>query len=335
MIQQNYIKDIIRFGLENNQNDLRSKMTEYIQYNKDNKKIKFGLELQEILKSSSIKYNKPTIHFGSQTDKEIDNLIIQYNPSEYTMDNLVLSKFASEQLDNFVREHKEKELLTRFNLPLSNKLLLNGPSGCGKTMTAYVVAGELKKKLIIVNLGSIVSSKLGETSKNLSNVFRMASQQESIIFIDEFDSLGKVRNYDQDHGEMKRIVNSIIQLFDYLPQSSIIIAATNQKKMIDDALLRRFDTSITLELPEQNEMERFIDIILKDKGIGIDDQMPRAKLLETANGLPYASIQQTLINSIKRSILASMREQSIKPKVNTLLWHNLLKSEKIALNKES
>ncbi|WP_400260912.1 AAA family ATPase [Sphingobacterium sp. SG20118] len=104
------------------------------------------------------------------------------------------------------------------------------------------------KMIIVVHLSAIVSSKLGETSKNLAKIFRKAAQEDCIIFIDEFDSLGKVRDYSQDHGEMKRVVKTILQLFDYLPQSSMVIAATNQKEMLDEALLRRFDLFLLLNL---------------------------------------------------------------------------------------
>ena len=125
-----------------------------------------------------------------------------------------------------------------------------------------MLAGELQKMMYVINLGAIVSSKLGETSKNLAKVFRQAKIENSIIFIDEFDSLGKIRDYDQDHGEMKRIVNTILQLFDYLHQNSVIIAATNQIEMIDNALLRRFDIKIKMELPNKKQIKELIDLIL-------------------------------------------------------------------------
>lgn len=151
------------------------------------------------------------------------------------------------------KTYKNDTLLRRYNLPIANKLLMHGPSGCGKTLASYVIAGELNKMMVVVNLGAIVSSKLGETSKNLAKIFRRAAAEDCIIFIDEFDSLGKVRDYSQDHGEMKRVVNTILQPIDYLPQNSIVIAATNQKDMLDDALLRRFDFSIEFGLPNEKK----------------------------------------------------------------------------------
>lgn len=64
--------------------------------------------------------------------------------------------------------------------------------------------------------------------QNLTQIFKTAVQEKAIVLLDEFDSLGKIRDYDQDHGEMKRVVNTILQLFDFVSQDTIIIAATNQ-----------------------------------------------------------------------------------------------------------
>ena len=71
------------------------------------------------------------------------------------------------------------DILNKFDLPVSNKVLLYGPSGCGKTLASYVLAGELQKMMLVVNLGAIVSSKLGETSKNLS---KLLHQMKDVLY---------------------------------------------------------------------------------------------------------------------------------------------------------
>ena len=106
-----------------------------------------------------------------------------------------------------------------------------------KDIKCLCIGWRIERPLIIVNLGTIISSRLGETSKNLTQIFKTAVQEKAIVLLDEFDSLGKIRDYDQDHGEMKRVVNTILQLFDFVSQDTIIIAATNQLQMIDEALL--------------------------------------------------------------------------------------------------
>ncbi|APU97880.1 AAA family ATPase [Sphingobacterium sp. B29] len=337
MSQQDYIKDIARFGLENDQDKLLSTLNEFIEHNKNTKKVNFALQLQSLLKDSLRKQNNHLMKVGSPThyqtvqDRETDELILEKLTSDYTLNNLVLTEDAADKLNNFLEEHRQSELLSKYNLPVSNKLLFYGPSGCGKTLASYVIAGELNKLMIVVNLGAIVSSKLGETSKNLAKIFRKAAQEDCIIFIDEFDSLGKVRDYSQDHGEMKRVVNTILQLFDYLPQSSMVIAATNQKDMLDEALLRRFDLSISLELPEKEQIEKMINLVLKEDQFIFDKEVSKTALIESAKGLSYYSIQKTLINAIKRSLFAIKSVKNIKPKIDTQIWKDLLEQEKNAL----
>jgi SpoVK/Ycf46/Vps4 family AAA+-type ATPase len=217
--------------------------------------------------------------------------------------------------------------------PVSNKLLLYGPSGCGKTLASYVIAGELDKMMVVINLGAIVSSKLGETSKNLSKIFKKAATEDCIIFLDEFDSLGKIRDYSQDHGEMKRVVNTILQLFDYLPQNSIVIAATNQKDMLDDALLRRFDNIIGFELPNEADIKNLIELTLKNGNFKFDNKSAANRIIKQSIGLSYYSIQKTLITAIKRTLFASAEPKKIlSAQINTSIWKQLVETEKHSLN---
>src|SRR5690606_23452736 len=109
-------------------------------------------------------------------DRETDELILEKLTSDYSLDNLVCIPSAKDKLVNFLEEHRNSDLLSKYQLPISNKLLLYGPSGCGKTLASYVIAGELQKMMIVVNLGAIVWSKQGETSKNLAKILRKAAQ---------------------------------------------------------------------------------------------------------------------------------------------------------------
>lgn len=339
MSQFDFIKNIAKFGLENDQERLLSVLNELIDYSKRTKKINFALQLQSILKEGLRQQkSSPLTKVGSETyynridSKEFDDLILEKLTSEYTLDNLVADFNVKSELSLFIKEHRSSEVLKKFDLPVSNKILLHGPSGCGKTLASYAIAGELEKLMIVVNLGAIVSSKLGETSKNLAKIFRKAIAENCIIFIDEFDSLGKVRDYSQDHGEMKRVVNTILQLFDYLPQDCIIIAATNQKDMLDDALLRRFDVSLKLDLPNEEQIEDLIRLTLKNGHFQMPGKAAIKSILKEALGLSYFSIQKTLITTLKRSIFESVDKHKVTtPAVDMVLWKKLIASEKIAL----
>ena len=199
-------------------------------------------------------------------------------------------------------------------------------------MASYVLVGELEKMMVVVNLGAIVSSKLGETSKNLAKIFRRAASEDCIIFIDEFDSLGKVRDYGQDHGEMKRVVNTILQLFEYLPQNSIVIAATNQKEMLDDALLRRFDFSIEFGLPTEKQIVDLVLLTLKKGNYSFDNATKAKQVMKKAVGLSYFSIQKTLITALKRSLFKTDQPgKMISLKISDMVWEELMKQEIVAI----
>ena len=185
--------------------------------------------------------------------------------------------------------------------------------------------------IYVVNLGAIVSSKLGETSKNIAKLFRKAAVDDCIIFLDEFDSLGKIRDYQQDHGEMKRIVNTILQLFDYLPQSSLVIAATNQLNMIDNALLRRFDVNLKFELPNETQIKQLLKLTLKQGDFIFDKPKSISNILKCAKGLSYYSIQKSLIKAIKRSIFEDIDNNGYSKgtvKISTKIFRELIKLEK-------
>lgn len=338
MQQIEYIKEIARYGLENDQEKLLVTLNELIEHSKQTKKVNFALQLQSILKDAIRQQQTNGIaklgsakHVLREEDREVSEFILEKLTSDYRFPNLVCSEAVRSDLAYFVEEHHSIEMLRRYDLPVSNKVLFYGPSGCGKTLAAYVLAGELQKMMIVINLGAIVSSKLGETSKNLAKIFRRAASEDCIIFMDEFDTLGKIRDYSQDHGEMKRVVNTILQLFDYLPQSSIIIAATNQKDMIDDALLRRFDLSVKLELPDEAHIKELINKTLASSPFTFDNKKKSQQVIKESVGLSYYTIQKALLTAIKRSLFSQHTEQRESQKIQTSVWADLIEQERKTL----
>lgn len=338
MAQIDYISDIAKYGLDNDKENLLKSLDGLIAHYKNTRKINLALRLQSVVKDSNRQEGRltrfGTNHFINQrNEQELNDLVIDKFTSDYRLSDLIVNEHLREELVLFIRENKAIDLLQKHNLPVSNKLLLHGPSGCGKTLASYVIAGELEKPMYVVNLGAIVSSKLGETSKNLTKLFKKAGQEEAIIFIDEFDSLGKIRDYSQDHGEMKRVVNTILQLFDYLPQSSIVIAATNQEAMLDDALKRRFDVNLGFNMPDAEQIEELILLTLSKGKFNIPSHYQLQEIIEMSKGLSFYSIQKTLINAIKRSLFESMDSKQISYDINLNEWKKLIDLEKKALNK--
>lgn len=183
--------------------------------------------------------------------------------SEVDIKDVVFNDAVAVQIEQFLKEYRFRDILDTYDLPVNNKMLLYGKTGCGKTMTAKAIAKVLDRKLIVVNLAAIVSSKLGETAKNVAALFKEVSYHDAVLFFDEFDTLGQVRDHDnRDSSEMKRVVNAILQLVDNFPSNSVLIAATNQINMIDEALIRRFQLRLEFHSPVQQVLDTYYDKLL-------------------------------------------------------------------------
>ncbi|MFY7844717.1 AAA family ATPase [Chryseobacterium gambrini] len=190
------------------------------------------------------------------------NLIIQ-DKEEVSLNDVFLDPQNKEQLVQLIKENTFSKELLEYGLPVNNKILLQGNSGCGKTMTAKAIANALGKSIIILNLSNIVSSRIGETSQNIKMIFDKAARERSVLFLDELDQIGKARGSDdKDVGEMRRLVNTLIQLIDYFPENALLLCATNHPEIIDTALLRRFQLKIDYALPSKQILDDFYDDLL-------------------------------------------------------------------------
>jgi len=190
------------------------------------------------------------------------NLIIQ-DKEEVTLDDVFLDPQNKEQIVQLIKENTYSKELQEYGLPVNNKVLLEGSSGCGKTMTAKAIANALGKSIIILNLSNIVSSRIGETSQNIKMIFDKAGRERSVLFLDELDQIGKARGSDdKDVGEMRRLVNTLIQLIDYYPENALLLCATNHPEIIDTALIRRFQLKINYEMPSNDFLDEFYNSLL-------------------------------------------------------------------------
>ncbi len=179
------------------------------------------------------------------------------------LEDVFLRKENYQSIEQLIKEHKYVNELTHYGLPVNNKILLEGNSGCGKTMTAKAIANKLGKKILVLNLSNVICSRIGETSQNIKQVFDKAAKEQSVLFLDEFDQIGKARgSEDKDVGEMRRLVNTIIQLIDYFPPNALLICATNHPEIIDVALLRRFQLRIQFEMPSDVVLDKYYDKLL-------------------------------------------------------------------------
>lgn len=190
------------------------------------------------------------------------DLIIN-DKEQVALNDVHLDEGNRQKFVQLIKEHGYIEELSQYGLPVNNKLLLHGSSGCGKTMTAKAIANALGKNILILNLSNVVCSRIGETSQNIKQVFDKAGRERAVLFLDEFDQIGKARgNDDKDVGEMRRLVNTLIQLIDYYPEKALLLCATNHPEIIDKALLRRFQLHINFEVPKRETLDVYYDKLL-------------------------------------------------------------------------
>ncbi len=233
---------------------------------------------------------------------ELYNLIIN-DKEKVSLEDVFLNDFNKKSILQLIKEYKYVEELTKYGLPVNNKILLQGNSGCGKTTTAKAIANALDKPIVILNLSNVVCSRIGETSQNLKQIFDKAAREKAVLFLDEFDQIGKARgNDDKDVGEMRRLVNTIIQLIDYFPKKALLICATNHPELIDIALMRRFQLRINFELPSSKVLDTYYDKILTDFPTETQN-------IERKYGISFAEAKDYAFTIVKTTLIEKFEKE--------------------------
>jgi AAA+ superfamily predicted ATPase len=218
------------------------------------------------------------------------------------LDDLVLADSASSALQQLLAEVRNWQALDAAGLARRNRLLLSGPPGCGKTTAVSALAYELGRPLVTASVEGLMSSYLGETATNLSNLFTFASTGPYVLFLDEFDSLGKMREDVSDHGELRRVVNAVLQQIDAYTGPSLIVAATNHSQILDAALWRRFDAVVELGLPSSDQIDELVRRLLPSESYAAARQV-----LGELDGLPHAAAEYFASAARRHALMADRR----------------------------
>ncbi|TCS97020.1 AAA family ATPase [Hazenella coriacea] len=215
--------------------------------------------------------------------------------------DVILSKNNVEKLESFILSYKNADKLNEMGIGVSNTLLLYGPPGCGKTKSAYLIAKELNLPLVVARLDSIISSYLGTTAKNIRTLFEFAQKTPCVLFLDEFDAIAKARDDGNELGELKRVVNSLLQNVDSMSKDSLLLAATNHENLLDSAVWRRFDYKLKIDLPDQESILKMIELFIKSGSQFT--KRDKNELSIAFLGLSGSEIEEIIIKAIRNSII--------------------------------
>jgi SpoVK/Ycf46/Vps4 family AAA+-type ATPase len=231
---------------------------------------------------------------------ELANILTVSYP-QVRLSHMVLDAKFSKQIHRVIREQKHAGRILEHGLNPRRKLLLVGPPGTGKTLTAAVLASELGLPLLQVRLDGLITKFMGETAAKLRQVFEATSQTRGVFFFDEFDAIGSHRGLANDVGEIRRVLNSFLQMLEQDRSHSLILAATNHPELLDQALFRRFDDVLHYELPTGAQ----IVALLKSRLLQFSPQrgIRWHRLAEAAAGLSHAEIGRVADDVVKDSLI--------------------------------
>ncbi|MCA9885249.1 MAG: ATP-binding protein [Anaerolineae bacterium] len=259
-------------------------------------------DLKFILENGARKSNSTTSIYDFEKlpkDHERGFDLVEVRFVDRLMSEVVLTEKLGQQVKEIITEYFASDVLRSYGLRPKQKLLFTGPPGCGKTITTEILASELGLPILYTRFDSIISSYLGETASNLRKIFEYASKGTWLIFFDEFDAIGKSRNDPTEHGELKRVVNSFLQLLDNFHTESIIVAATNHESLLDKALWRRFDDILFFDKPSEAQIVHLIKIKLRNYPNKVNPTELASKML----GFSHADVERVCIEAIKSSII--------------------------------
>lgn len=291
-----HLRDLISAYGERDDLKFRRAAQAIIQEEEGKRHTVLARELRSILTANStLAVNEQPALPALPVDRD-SSLPLAYasHPDTYLSD-LVLADAPAASLAGLLNEVRQWPALDAAGIPRRNRLLLSGPPGCGKTTAVSALAGELGRPLVTARVEGLISSYLGETAANLNSLFEFAGSGPYVLFLDEFDSLGKTREDSSDHGELRRVVNAVLQQIDRYTGPSLIVAATNHSNILDSALWRRFDAVVELPLPDRAQiitlLARLLPKLSREQAKGMASELM---------GLPHAGVE-FFANAVRRA----------------------------------
>ena len=254
--------------------------------------------------------------------KKFSEFILAKKPERSFKDIGGLEKVKESICLKIIEPLKRPEVFRHFGKKMGGGILMYGPPGCGKSLIAEATAGECNATFFNIKASDLKSKFVGETEKNVARLFKEArEQQPSIIFFDEFESVGAERSSASPYD--KSMVSQLLAESDGLGnknQQILLIAATNEPWSVDIALRRegRFGSGIFVPPPDLKARIAILKILLKGKPLGVNiDAESLALLTEGYSGadleeLCNSAAEEAIKDCLKKNKLRDLEVEDFK-----------------------
>ncbi len=241
-----------------------------------------------------------TINATVPVDKESSTPLAEIIfPTQLPKDRPYFNDNVAAAIESILNEWTNFEKLQEINAHPSRTCLIYGLPGTGKTHLALWIARKINLPVVLARLDGLMSSYLGTTSKNIGNLFAFAAKYKCILLLDEFDAIAKLRNDPQEVGEIKRVVNTLLQNLDTRKQFGFTIGVTNHETLLDPAIWRRFEVQIEIPKPGPAVMSAIIKKFLLPLELDEAEVNFLTWAIEDASGAEA----EALVNWLKKSSL--------------------------------
>lgn len=308
MARSDLLVALVQAGASGDQQKLQATVEEMVAEEKSRHHNVLAERLMRALQD----YSEPHRRFGDRRSELVESsssvrrFIKEIQP-RIGLDDLLLSESCRNACQRLITEQLRADVLRSHSLEPQHRVLLVGPPGNGKTSLAEAIAEALSVPLFVIRYDAVVGHYLGETATRLRKVFDYARTTHCVLFFDEFDTLGKERGDENETGEIKRVVSSLLMQMDDLPSYAVVVAASNHAELLDRAVWRRFEIRLELPTPGPKEiteyLQRFFERFREPVGI------PFGTIANRLSGDSYAEVADFCRGVLRSHVLAMGEEQ--------------------------
>lgn len=254
-----HIKKLIKALEKDNQLDQANALKEIIENTKvvtELKPSRITLSRMSLLGEIMPSGIKPPV------DKESGNYLAEiYSPKDVVSFQPTFDPVLEKSISSLLEEWKNSDKLHENGIKPAYSLMLFGMPGTGKTLLAKHLASQLELPLVVAKLDGLLSSFLGTTARNIANLFSFVNRYKCVLLLDEFDAIAKLRDDPNELGELKRVVNTLLQCLDERSNIGYTIAITNHDLLLDPAIWRRFDLRIEIPKPSLEVRKNILETL--------------------------------------------------------------------------